>query len=233
MEEFPKVLKAGQSFFEKLPRSRGFLRGNRPLMDSLNQQQWDQLILGLRDGDPRACEAFWARFGGPLQAVAENQLSARLRRRIGSDDVVQSACRTFFRRISAGQFDLPDAEALWRLMCAITLTKARRAARDHGRKKRGLAAEQYLDGGQTDADARPLDVPAGDPTPLDAAMFADQLQQLLGALTAQECHVLDLRLQNFNNEEIAQKIGCSERTVRRVTVQLRERWHTLFDEIHE
>ena len=197
-------------------------------MDDWNEDQWDRMIQGLRDGDDQACTDFWNQFGGRLQAVAQNQISDRLRRRVGSDDVVQSACRTFFRRISAGQFDLPDADALWRLMCAITLTKARRAARNHSRQKRGMNAEQYLDAG-TDSTGGMPELSGGQPTPLDAAMFSDQLDSLLAGLSPQECEILDLKLQSHTNDEIAAQLGCSERTVRRVTQAIRTRWTALFD----
>ena len=73
----------------------------------------------------------------------------------------------FFRRVSSGQFELPDADALWRLMCAITLTKARRAARDHSRQKRGIANEQYLDASPTDSVGKQIELPGNQQTPLD------------------------------------------------------------------
>ena len=195
----------------------------------MEDQDWEKMIHGLRTGDQQACADFWNQFGSRLQAVAQKQLSERIQRRVGSDDVVQSACRTFFRRLNEGQFDLPDVDALWRLMCAITLTKARRSARDHSRQKRGVSAEQYLDAA-TESGNRPPEVAGGEATPLDAAMFADQLDLLLEQLSPQECQVLDLKLQNHTNEEIAEQVGCSERTVRRVTKQISSRWTALFDE---
>lgn len=196
----------------------------------MDDAQWDALINGLRDGDQQACTNFWNSYGNQLQAVAQKQLSARLQRRVGSDDVVQSACRTFFRRISDGQFDLPDADALWRLMCAITLTKARRAARDHSRQKRGMDAEQYLDATSSVDGGRRFELAGGGETPFDAVEFSDQMDQLLASLSPQECQVLDLKLQNHTNDEIAEMINCSERTVRRLTDKIRSRWTTLFDE---
>lgn len=196
----------------------------------MNDQTWDQLINGLRDGDQQACTDFWNQYGPKLQGVAQNQISERLQRRVGSDDVVQSACRTFFRRVSSGQFDLPDADSLWRLMCAITLTKVRRAARDHSRQKRGLASEQYLDAGAGTDDNRKFEIAGAAQTPVDAAAFADQMDALLAGLSPHECQVLDLKLQNHTNDEIADQLGCSERTVRRVTDSIRKRWNALFDE---
>ena len=65
---------------------------------------------------------------------------------------------------------------------------------------------------------------------LDAVVFSDQLEVLLGALSPQECQVLDMKLQNHTNEEIAQLMKCSERTVRRLTGQIRNRWDALFEE---
>ncbi len=199
----------------------------------MDTKQWDQLISGLRTGDQQACTDFWNQFGPMLQGVAQNHLSDRLQRRVGSDDVVQSACRTFFRRISAGQFDVPDADALWRLMCAITLTKARRAARDHSRQKRGMQSEQYLDATPENNDAPNIQLTGKEQTPVDAAMFSDQMDQLLSNLNPQECQVLDLKLQNHTNDEIAGQMNCSERTVRRIAAQIKQRWTILFDQEQE
>ena len=197
-------------------------------MDGLENDAWNQLIAGLREGDQRVCSVFWEQFGPALEGVARNQLSERLQRRVGPDDVVQSACRTFFRRVSSGQFDLPDADSLWRLMCALTLTKARRAARDHSRQKRGIASEQYIDAVSPATGERLFELQGDDDSPLTAAMFSDQLNALLENLNPQECQVLDLKLQNHTNADIAEQMSCSERTVRRLTNHIRARWEALF-----
>ena len=166
-----------------------------------------------------------------LQSVAQNQLSSRVQRRVGPDDVVQSACRTFFRRVSSGQFELPDADALWRLMCAITLTKARRAARDQLRKKRNVDAEQYLDSPPAEDDGARYELEGSQQTPFESVEFSDQMDKLLANLSPKECQVLDLKLQSFTNDEIATEMKCSERTVRRIITQIRERWTELFDDL--
>lgn len=199
-------------------------------MENLDNSEWNRLIVGLRDGDQDACTDFWNRYGHKLQNVAQGRLSDRLQRRVGSDDIVQSACRTFFRRISDGQFDVPDADALWRLMCAIVLTKVRRAARDHGRQKRGLNSEHYIDANSDNSQHGNFQLPSSDSSPFDAVTFADQMDSLLSGLSERECRILDMKLQNHSNEEIASAIGCSERTVRRVSASIRQHWTTLFDE---
>lgn len=195
-----------------------------------DERDWNRLISGLRDGDSVACGDFWNQYGQMLEAVASRQLSARIQQRVGPEDVVQSACRTFFRRMSDGQFELPDADALWRLMCAITMTKARKVARDQSRQKRGVNREQPLRAPNPAGESVQFDLAGDGSTPLQAAVVADQLQHLLSVLSTEECRVLDLKLQQFTNDEIATEIGCSERTVRRLTRKIQERWQDLADE---
>jgi RNA polymerase sigma factor (sigma-70 family) len=196
----------------------------------MNEAEWNRLINGLRDGQQDPCTDFWNRFGSHLEAVAQRQLSSGLQRSVGPDDLVQSACRTFFRRISDGQFHLPDADALWRLMCAITLTKASRAARDHSRTRRGQDAEPYLESWPADSDGCGFELSGNGQSPLVAAEFSDQMNRLLSELDSEECLLLDLKLQNHTNHEIARRMNCSEWTVRRLTERIRSRWTTLFEE---
>src|SRR5262245_38738866 len=110
-------------------------------MDEKVDSRWQHLIRGLRDGDPRCTQEFWDRYGPALYRLAEGKLNQRLRRRVSPEDVAHSACRTFLRRAQLGQYKLSDSEDLWRLLCAITLNKARDQIRYHSRQKRGLDRE--------------------------------------------------------------------------------------------
>ena len=199
-------------------------------MQEINDENWDQLLDGLKEADPEACRVFWEHYGPLLEAVAQRQISQRLQRRVGPDDVVQSACRTFFRRMSSGQFELPDSESLWRLMCTITVTKARRAARDQSRQKRGMDQEQYIDATNADGTSNHAQIESENQTPYEAVAVADQLETLLGRLSEEECNVLDLKLQQLTNDEIAAQIGCSERTVRRLVKKIQQQWTQMIDD---
>ena len=66
----------------------------------------------LAQGNPEAEHEFWNLYGERLQRLASQHLSSGLRRRVGAEDVVQSACRTFLRRAQDGQFEFSDAESL-------------------------------------------------------------------------------------------------------------------------
>jgi RNA polymerase sigma-70 factor, ECF subfamily len=191
--------------------------------------RWQQLIQGLRAGDRAATQAFWDQYGELLHHVAQKHLSGGVRRRVGPEDVVQSACRTFLRRAKGGEFHLEDSEGLWRLLCAITLTKIREQTRYHMRQKRGLDQEVQAGGLAGQDSIAPFDVEATAPTPAEAAEFADQFQQLLASLDDEERQIVDLKLQEFTHEEVAEKLACSERTVRRVIKRIQSRLARVFD----
>jgi RNA polymerase sigma factor (sigma-70 family) len=152
-----------------------------------------------------------------------------MRRRVGPEDIVQSACRTFLRRAQAGEFQLADSEALWRLLCAITLTKVREQVRFHQRHKRGLDLEIPLDAGSAQSGAERWEPAAPGLSPDEAAAFADQLQQLMASLDDEERQLVDMKLQQYTNEEVAARLGCSERTVRRLLKRVQSRLERAFE----
>ncbi|MCA9129259.1 MAG: sigma-70 family RNA polymerase sigma factor [Planctomycetales bacterium] len=168
----------------------------------------------LANGEDKAVAEFWHRYGDALQRVAERQIATWLRRRVDPEDVVQSACRTFFRRAAAGNFSLESKDDLWRLLLTITLNKVRMQARYHTRDRRAVNKEQALP-----------DSPALQPAEWDSAIENIDLQDMLeAAFTADDGErqrVLQLWLEQYTQAEIAAKIGCSERTVRRIQEKIR------------
>jgi RNA polymerase sigma factor (sigma-70 family) len=192
--------------------------------------RWQALIDGLRRGDQRVAQDFWDHYGGMLYGLAEKNLAEGVKRRIGPEDVVQSVCRTFLRRARIGEFQLPDSESLWRLLCAITLTKVREQTRYHLRQKRGLDQEVNVSAlpHQDDSTAK-FDQAAPGPTPAEAAAFQDEFQNLLGSLDEEERNIVALKLDDCTQEEIAQRLQCSERTVRRILKRVQQRLAKAFD----
>jgi len=196
-----------------------------------SEQHWQWMIDGLRGGDQEAIEQFVAKYGRSLEKVADNNIATQMGRRFGGDDVVQSVCRTFLRRVEVGQFELDDSESLWRLLCAITLTKVREKARFHMRKKRSLGQEARRAGGDDDdrAAGGMFDMPAGDLTPSIQIEFADTFEHLISQLDEEERIVVDMKLQQKSNAEIAEKLGSSERTVRRLLAKMMTKFESVLD----
>lgn len=176
----------------------------------------DDLLRGLRAGDNAAVAEFCRQYGGIVEQLAEKHLGGALRRRVGADDVAQSVCRTFVMRAARGEFVLEDGGDLWRLLCAITLTKVREQARFHGREKRGMQGEQHFDSIAPDGALRIPESAGREPGPQEAAEFAETFERLVAGLDADERRIVELKLAGHTNDEAAEQIGCSERTVRRL-----------------
>lgn len=187
---------------------------------------WDGFVDGLRNGEPEACHRFWSDFGNAMKQLADRRISPALQRRVDSEDVVQSVCRTFFRRAHQGQFLVEDENSLWRLLCAITVAKTRMHVRHHKRKRRDVSAEQHIDHAVADGEARVPELAGSGTTPEEQVEFADQFHHLMDQLDQEERQVLDLRLQQLPNSDIADQLGCSERTVRRIVNRLKEKMET-------
>lgn len=177
--------------------------------------------------DEEAMREFWERYGPGLTRIADRRLAPAIRRRVGADDVVQSACRTFVRRLRDGQFELTDTERLWSLLVAITLTKVRQHVRFHLRHRRNPGREQPIgEGRETDATAP---VPAPEPTPDEVVAFAEQLESLIDSMSDEEGDLVRLRLEGCTNDEAAERLGCSERTVRRLLKRVQTRLTAEFE----
>lgn len=159
----------------------------------------------LRRGDEDASTEVFTRFVDRLITVAHHQLSERLRYKIDPEDVVQSVCRSFFRRQRAGQFQIPDWESLWHLLTLITIRKCVNAVEHWTAGKRDLNLELPLT----------TPAPSREPTPEDAAVLTETLEQLMARLTAREQEILSLHLQGYEISEIGERVGRTRRTVRR------------------
>jgi RNA polymerase sigma-70 factor, ECF subfamily len=89
------------------------------------------LLRRMQSGEDDAAAQLYMRYAKRLHGLARKQTSGDLAKRVDPDDIVQSVFRTFFRRASAGDYEIPAGEELWRLLLVITLNKIRRQAEYH------------------------------------------------------------------------------------------------------
>ena len=190
--------------------------------DSASDDDWDRLIAGLKSGDEGILREFHRDYGPMLHGIADSRLAPGMRRRFDADDVVQSAFRTFFRRAQIGYFKFEDNQRLWNLMCAITLTKLREKARFHTRQSRSVKRERSVEG-SAGAASTGSEIVSSQPTPAETVDFADAFEALLSSMDEIEQKLVDLKLQDLTNDEVAETLGVSERTVRRMLSRLQEK----------
>ena len=193
---------------------------NDAITGSADSWPTDDWFESLAQGDPDVEAEFWQKYGEPLQRVAQRQISQSLGKRVDAEDIVQSACRTFFRRVRQGEFQCEDSGDLWRLMLTITLNKARMQARFHSRGRRAMNREQVL--GANDSA-----MSGGVEEAIEAVDFADFLESIFNQLDHEQGEILRRLLDEQTQEEIAKAVGCSDRTVRRMKDRIRESLHDI------
>lgn len=186
--------------------------------------QWQEFVHGLASGSTAAQEQFWQRYGKRLDLVTRRHFPAGLNRRLAPEDIVQSTCRSFFTRIQDGRLEVSDRDSLWGLLCAIALNKTRMKQRFHLAQRRAVNREQDVQSSSTENQERAAIEPASGAAPPDeAVIFAEQLERVMELLDVTEKQILQLKLDNYSNHEIAEKVNRSERTVRRVVERLQEK----------
>ena len=174
-------------------------------------QSTKELLEQWQGGDQSAATRLYEHYSQRLCALAEAQIGERLSRRVGADDIVQSVFRTFFRRARNGQFVVDHSSSLWQLLVRITLHRIQRQAERHRAERRNVSSEVDISNvaGLPEALAR-------EPTPDEAAALTSELEAVLAELDWQEAETLRLCLQGHSSPEIAQRVGSSRWTVRRV-----------------
>jgi RNA polymerase sigma factor (sigma-70 family) len=176
-------------------------------------EPFDATMERLRSGDEAAATAVFQRYLRRLIALAAKQFDARSRERADVEDAVLSAFRTFFSRAERGEFDLTGWGQLWSLLAVITLRKCARRRRALKAARRNPSRE--LDA-QSATNGRLWEVPDQAPSPVEAAIISETIEELLQDLDADDRPIIEHILQGYTALETAARLDCSERTVRRV-----------------
>jgi RNA polymerase sigma-70 factor (ECF subfamily) len=172
-----------------------------------------ELLERWRAGDQDAARQIFERYADRLIALADRRLSERLSSRIDPEDIVQSAFRTFFVRVRKGRFTLPDDDALCKLLMRITVHKTLQQVAYQKAAKRDPSREAEQ---AREPERRMQELMAKEPTDEVVTGFLDQLEGFLNELGDRGRRIIELRMHNYTNEEIAKKLDISDRTVRRV-----------------
>ena len=180
----------------------------------------------LRAGDQGAASEVFRRFARRLIGLARARLDSQFRGKEDPEDVVQSVYRSFFTRHRAGQFDLGSWDSLWSLLTVITVRKCLNRAEYYRARCRDVAVEVGSPAWRESA-AGPGEAIDREPTPIEAAILAETVEQLMRGVDADERSIIEMRLQGYSVPEIGEHLGRAERTVRRVCEHFKARLRRL------
>jgi RNA polymerase sigma-70 factor (ECF subfamily) len=179
-----------------------------------------EFLARLQNQDDAASRELFVRFAHQLIALANRHIGDGLRHKVDAEDVVQSAYKSFFFRYGAGNLDVVNWNSLWGLLTLITVRKCAERAAYHRAECRDAAREVSLLRGEEAARLEPF---GREPTPLEAAVLSETVEQLLAGLDEEERPILELSLQGHTTREISERLGRAERTVRLLREGVRHR----------
>jgi DNA-directed RNA polymerase specialized sigma24 family protein len=181
----------------------------------------------LQAGDPAVTQQLWERYFPRLVGLARKKLQGAARAAADEEDVALSAFDSFCQGAGRGQFpQLADRDSLWRLLMVITARKAAHLVRDQGRHKRGGGVRPVPEApGDEEEESVLGQVLSREPDPAFAAQVAEEYQRLLTRLGDAELESVALwRMEGYTVEEIAGRLGCVARSVKRKLQLIRSIW---------
>ncbi|CAN5836988.1 hypothetical protein BH23PLA1_BH23PLA1_33590 [soil metagenome] len=174
------------------------------------------LIARARDGDEDAINALLRDFEDDVRIAVRRHLPKALRTQFDSMDFVQNFWASVFAggEVEADRFE--NREHLLGFLTGVARNKVYEEYRRRTRtRKYDLRREVPLYVRRGDRE-EPRDVPASDPTPSQNMQERDRFEQLTSGRDSREAQIVELRLLGLTNDEIAERTGMHERTVRRI-----------------
>lgn len=188
-------------------------------------------VHSLKDGDTAAAQPIWERYHRRLIGLARERLRSARRRSADEEDVVQNAFHSFFQGVARGKFpQLEDRDNLWRLLVVITARKALDQLAHERSKRQGggtIQTDLRMSSHGSEWDESSIEHVVGDePTPEFAAQVAEEFERILELLGDESLRQVAVwKMEGFTNDEIAEKLDCSRRTVARKLDTIRIIWN--------
>lgn len=181
-------------------------------MDADSLDRW---IVRLNRGDERAVGPIFRAFEPYLRVVVRRQITARLRPKVDSADVVQSVFADVVRGVRAGGWHFAGRTPL---LAFLRLLARRQLANRYDRFAPAIDREVPLDR------AHPLALPAdARPRPSQEVRGVELRDAILRACPPAHREVALLRMQGHKLREIADRTGLHPSSVRRILYDLARR----------
>ena len=183
-------------------------------------------IQRLKDEDPEAARQIWLRYFERLLPLARARLRTISDRALDEEDVLVSVFDRFFLATKEQRFArLQDRDDLWQILLMLTERKVSDQYRRAGAQKRshdrtGAESPGFAESLQNAADP--------EPGPAFVAAFNDSIARAMGRLSEPVTReVAVLKMEGWQNREIAERLSISLTSVERKLRLIREVWQHL------
>ncbi len=186
-----------------------------------NVSHWINLV---KTGDSTAGNRIWQHYFDRLVRSVRGRLYGQNRAVSDEEDIVLSVFDSFYNAAENGRFpDLSDRDDLWRLLLRMAARKVVDKRRHDRRQRRGGDVTLHsLD--HADDDQRIIEAIGDEPSPEMVLMMQESLEMFFSHLGVGQLRDLaGAKLEGYSNAELAQRFGCSERTIERRLHLIREK----------
>jgi DNA-directed RNA polymerase specialized sigma24 family protein len=191
-------------------------------------------IQQLQGGEEAALGKLHARYWPYLVGLARRRLGGTPRRAVDEEDVAQQAFWSFYQSLRAGRLlQLTNRHQLLALLSHITACQAANQIKHElGVLKRGrgrVRGESILNGGANSGEAARGLEQLEDPglSPQERVLLDDCYTHYVSALPEHLREFAELYLAGLTYQEIADQLGCTERTVDRKMSLILGHWRRL------
>jgi len=188
----------------------------------------------LKGGEEATLDKLHERYRPVLVGLAQRKLKGCTRRALDEEDVAQQTFWGFYRSLKAGRLShLTNRHELLALLTHITACQAaNQIQHEVGVAKRGggkVQGESVLDvvtasgehqRGMAQVEDRGV-------SPPEQALLDDCYQRYVGAVPENLRAFAELRLAGFTHQKIADRMGCTERTVDRKIALIMAKWQRM------
>lgn len=195
----------------------------------IEQEPVSVWIEQLAAADHDAASRLWAHFCERLVVFARSRMSPSARCIYDEEDAAVSAFRSLCRGIEAKRFpDIGDRGNLWALLVIITSRKIANQFRYEHQQRRNANLtlnESMLQSSDGSGFELLQSLPSHEPTPAFAAEVAEMSEYLMSKLPEPDLKKLVLlKLEGHTNEDIAELMKVTRRTVQRKLERIRRIW---------
>ena len=179
-------------------------------MDANMSDSFVDFVGRLQRSDDVAAQQLFGRFTHQLIVLAMRHVGVGMRHKVDPEDVVQSVYKSFFLRYGDGKLGAVNWNSLWGLLTLITVRKCAERASYHHAECRDTAREVSQPRG--DDSAERLEPFGREPTPLEAAVLSETVEQLHSILDEDERPILEMSLQGYTTREISERLERADST---------------------
>jgi RNA polymerase sigma-70 factor (ECF subfamily) len=181
------------------------------------------LIERVKSGDEAAIRDLIQRFERDVRTIVRVRLPQSLRSQFDSMDFVQAVWQSVLTKDAQDLGRFTNARHFRGFLEGVARNKVYEEHRRRTRtRKYSVQREEPLYVRRGDREM-PREVAASDPSPSQDAQARERFAQLVAGRSPEEAEVVDLRRRGLTYDEIAERTGLNERSVRRIIEAIRQR----------